>query len=150
MRDARWEQRQMSRESWLKTNPEMSLASLEVQASGNTTTCNTMYAPGGSTSDWLRSAPPGQRQRNFSLQRRAAPWHRGCNQTKDSLHCTTVVPATRSCGTLIAPAPYRAARSNRRLPLGFRDYFFDGERLERFQADIVGWPFFARLRRIQT
>lgn len=34
MRDARWEQRQMSRESWLKTNPEMSLASLDVQASG--------------------------------------------------------------------------------------------------------------------
>lgn len=105
MRDASWEQRQMSRESWLKTNPEMSLASLEVQASGNTTTCNTMYAPGGSTSDRLRSAPPGQRRRNSPLQRRAAPWHRGCNQTKDSLHRAAVVPATRSCATLIAPAP---------------------------------------------
>lgn len=38
------------------------------------------------------------------------------------------------------PQYYRAARSNRRLPFRFRNFFFGGERLARFIADIIGWP----------
>lgn len=91
MRDARWEQRQMSRESWLKTNPEMSLASLEVQASGNTTTCNTMCAPGGSTGDWLRSAPPGQR---LTLHCRDVQRRGTVAATRPRIHYTAL-PLTR-------------------------------------------------------